>query len=78
MIGADEAITVEEALRAYTVDAARACHLDGVTGSLAPGKAADLVVLGADPRAVEPAAIADIEVVTTVLAGEPTFGDWPG
>ena len=76
-IGAGEAVTVEEALRAYTIDAARACHLDDVAGSLEPGKAADLVVLGADPRAVEPAAIADIEVVTTVLAGEPTFGQWP-
>jgi predicted amidohydrolase YtcJ len=78
VIGADEAITVEQALRAYTVDAARACGLDDVAGSLTPGRAADLVVLDADPRAVDPDTIGDIGVVTTVLAGEPTHGAWPG
>lgn len=77
-IGADEAVTVEQALHAYTTGAARACGLDDVVGSLEPGKAADLVVLADDPRRVAPEAIENIGIRTTVLAGEPTSGAWPG
>ena len=39
-----------EALRAGTIDGARYMGLDGVLGSIKPGKLADLVVLNADPR----------------------------
>lgn len=52
-IGPDEAITVEEALRAYTVGGAFACHWEDNVGSLAPGKCADLAVVADDPRAVD-------------------------
>ncbi|GLF96919.1 amidohydrolase [Streptomyces yaizuensis] len=72
IIGPDEGITVEEALRAYTVDAAYACHWDDSAGSITPGKRADLVVLGDDPRRVEPSRIGDIEVVAGLLAGRDT------
>ena len=41
-------ITVEEALRAYTIDAAYAAFQEDRLGSLAPGKLADLVVLDRD------------------------------
>ncbi|MHA3704626.1 amidohydrolase [Jatrophihabitans sp. YIM 134969] len=78
VIGPDEALTVDQALHAYTAGAARACGLDEVAGTLTPGRAADLVVLDADPRAVAPDTIADIGIVTTVLAGVPTHGAWPG
>ncbi|MBG0857030.1 amidohydrolase [Streptomyces spinoverrucosus] len=69
-IGPDESITVDEALRAYTVDAAHACHWESDAGSLTPGKRADLVVLGDDPYRVDPSRLADIEVVRTFLEGE--------
>lgn len=69
-IGPDEGITVDEALRSYTVEAARACHWEDDLGALAPGKRADLVVLGDDPRRVDPTEIADIEVLTTYLDGK--------
>ncbi|MFI5980344.1 amidohydrolase [Streptomyces sp. NPDC051555] len=69
LIGPDEAITVEEALRAYTVAGAYACRWDDSAGSLTPGKRADLVVLGDDPRRVEPARIGGIEVVATFIDG---------
>jgi predicted amidohydrolase YtcJ len=69
VIGPDEAITVEEALRAYTVAGAHACRWDDSAGSLAPGKRADLVVLGDDPRHVDPSRIGGIEVVSTFVDG---------
>jgi len=40
-----------------------------VTGSLEVGKYADMVVLSADPRAVPPGQIADLELQATFLAG---------
>ncbi|MCI2417442.1 amidohydrolase [Saccharopolyspora sp. K220] len=72
-IGPDERITVEAALRAYTVDAARACHWEHDLGSLSPGKFADLVVLGDDPRSVDVSRIGDIEVIATFGAGDLQF-----
>ena len=69
LIGPAEAITVSEALRAWTVEAARACHLEDSVGSIAPGRHADLVVLADDPCAVAPDRIADIEVVSTLMDG---------
>lgn len=69
VIGPDEALTVDEALRAYTVAGAFACHWDDRLGSLTPGRLADLVVLGDDPRRVDPSRIGDIEVVATYVDG---------
>lgn len=73
-IGPDEAIDVDAALRAYTVDAAYACHWEDSAGSLTPGKRADLVVLGDDPRRVDPARIGDIEVLRTFVEGGDDLG----
>jgi predicted amidohydrolase YtcJ len=64
-----ECVSVAAALRAVTIDAAWQTHTDGQLGSLVPGKYADLVILSADPRATEPAAIGDITVHQTRLAG---------
>ncbi|GGT12827.1 amidohydrolase [Streptomyces toxytricini] len=76
LIGPDEAVTVEEALYAYTVAGAYACHWDDSAGSLTAGKRADLVVLGDDPRRVEASRIGDIEVVTTLVDGRDTREAW--
>ncbi|MEU5897172.1 MULTISPECIES: amidohydrolase [Streptomyces] len=72
VIGPAEGITVEEALHAYTVAGARACHWEDTLGTLTPGKRADLVVLGDDPRRVDTSRIGDIEVVTTYVEGAET------
>jgi predicted amidohydrolase YtcJ len=76
-VGPAEAITVEQALRAYTLDAAYACHWERSLGSLTPGKLADLAVLADDPRGVEPSRIAGIPVRATMVAGEVAFGSLP-
>ncbi|MEV7615012.1 amidohydrolase [Streptomyces sp. NPDC089799] len=72
LVGPDEGITVDQALRAYTVGAAYACHWEDVAGSLAPGHRADLVVLGDDPRRVDPGRIGAIDVVQTFVDGRAT------
>ncbi|MGW6445545.1 amidohydrolase [Lentzea sp. NPDC055074] len=66
-VGPDEAVTVEEAIRAYTLGGAYACRKEHVLGSLTPGKLADLVVLGEDPRTSD--AIADVPVLATMVGG---------
>lgn len=71
-IGPDEGVTVDEALRAYTVAGAFACRWEDSLGSLTPGKWADLAVLADDPRSVEVSRIGAIEVVATYVAGQDT------
>jgi predicted amidohydrolase YtcJ len=73
VIGPEERITVDQAIRAQTLDAAWQLFSDDVIGSLEVGKYADMVVLSADPRAVPPADIADLEVRATYLAGRQVY-----
>ena len=61
-LGAGQTVTLEQALRLVTIDAAYVRGLDDKVGSLEPGKLADLTVLDADPHDVKPAAIRDIAV----------------
>ena len=68
--GPDEAISGLEALTAYTLGSAYASHAERDRGTIAVGKYADLAVLSDDPATVDPTAIRDIEVLSTVLAGE--------
>ncbi len=69
VVGPDEAITVEEALHAYTLAGAHALGRDEVLGSVTPRKWADLVVLDADPRTVPTEQISEIGVQATYVAG---------
>ena len=73
VLGPEERLTVEQAIRAQTIDAAWQLFSDDITGSLEVGKYADLVVLSADPRAVPPADIADLQVRATFLAGRQVY-----
>jgi predicted amidohydrolase YtcJ len=78
-LNAGEAITAEQALRAYTCGSAYASHAESTRGMIKPGMLADLVVLSEDPVAVSPASIAGIEVLGTFVAGECRFdatGTW--
>jgi hypothetical protein len=62
-------ITVEEALRAYTRDAAFASYEEDVKGTLTRGKLADLVVIDRDLTRIPPETIRDARVVMTVIGG---------
>ncbi len=67
--GADQAVSLETALRVFTIDGARALRCDTQTGSLAPGKLADFVVLRDDLFAIDPGAIAAGVVEETWFEG---------
>lgn len=62
--------TIEEALKAYTINAAWQLKREGDLGSLTAGKLADLVVLDNNPLVVSPANLANIKVLGTYLGGE--------
>jgi predicted amidohydrolase YtcJ len=70
----DEAITAEQALRAWTWGSAYASRQEHVKGSITPGKLADLVILSEDPTAVSPGRIAGLEVLATIVGGEIRHG----
>ncbi len=72
-LDAREAITVEEALRAYTIDAAWIGREEHDKGSLAPGKLCDLAVLDRDVFAIDPADLAETQVLMTVVGGKVVF-----
>jgi predicted amidohydrolase YtcJ len=67
--GANQKITVDEALRVNTLNGAYASHEEGLKGSIMPGKLADFVVLAADPHTVDPDKIKDIKILRTVTGG---------
>ena len=68
------AITLAQALSAYTAGTARVNHHDDVTGHLRPGAHADLVVLDRDPFHGPPDEIAAARVARTYVGGDLVFG----
>jgi predicted amidohydrolase YtcJ len=67
--GAKQRITVDEALRAWTLGGAYASFAEQHVGSISVGKVADFVVLSDDPTRVKPQTIKDIAVEKTVVGG---------
>jgi predicted amidohydrolase YtcJ len=65
----EERITVDEALRMYTVNAAYASFEEKLKGSIETGKLADFTVLSKDPQAVPPNKIGKIAVEMTIVGG---------
>jgi hypothetical protein len=71
--GANQRISVDEALRVYTMNGAYNAHEEDVKGSIARGKLADFVLLSDDPHQVSPDKIKDIQIVRTVVGGRTTY-----
>ncbi len=69
----EQKITVEEALRGYTLDAAYASFEEDVKGSLEPGKLADFVILDRDLTTIPPEEIRDARVDLTVVGGSVVY-----
>jgi predicted amidohydrolase YtcJ len=67
-LGPEERISVEQALRSMTSDAAWQLRLEDRVGSIVPGKQADLVILSANPLEHD-GDLRDIEVEQTVVGG---------
>lgn len=66
-------ITVEEALRAYTVENAYGVFAEGRRGVLKPGARADLVLLDRDITAIDPVDIPKTQVLVTVAGGQVVY-----
>ncbi len=70
---ANEAMTREQTLRSFTLDAAYAGFQEDVLGSLEKGKWADFIIIDRDIMRVEDSEIWQTEVLQTWVAGEPVF-----
>jgi len=67
--GANQRVSVDEAIRINTLNGAYASHEESIKGSITAGKLADFVLLAEDPHTVDPAKIKDIKIVRTVVGG---------
>jgi predicted amidohydrolase YtcJ len=68
--GANQRVTMDEALRICTLNGAHASFEEGIKGSITAGKLADFVMLAEDPHDVEPDRIRAIAVARTVVGGK--------
>ena len=71
--GTNQRISIDDALRIYTLNGAYAGFEERLKGSIEVGKLADLVVLGADPTSVDPFTIKDIPVEHTIVGGRTVY-----
>jgi predicted amidohydrolase YtcJ len=74
VLGPDQGISREEAIRAITATPAYSSFEEGKKGSIEPGKYADFVVLARDILSVPAQEIGRIEVAATVLGGKTVHG----
>ena len=66
-------ISLEDAIRAYTLGAAFAGHREKTEGSLEPGKLADLIIIDRDLFKIEPSEIAKTQVLLTMVGGKTVY-----
>lgn len=68
-VGEDQAITIDEAIKAVTINAAYQLFLEDKVGSLEKGKLADMVVLSENPKKIDPLQLDEIQVMETYRDG---------
>src|SRR5262245_3395512 len=71
--GANQKISVADAIRVNTLHGAYASKEENLKGSITPGKLADFVVLSEDPHSIDPEKIKDIKIARTVVGGTTTY-----
>ena len=69
----EQCITVEEALKTYTINAAYAAFEENIKGTIEEGKLADLVILDKNPLEVSKDKIKEIQVVETFIRGKSIY-----
>jgi len=73
--GPEECISLEEAVRSYTINGAWQDHMEDIKGSIEVGKLADFCVIDKDILEIDPHQIGDISVVMTIVGGKIVFGE---
>jgi predicted amidohydrolase YtcJ len=73
VLGPEQSLTVQEALRAHTLGAAYAAHEETIKGSIEVGKVADLTVWQEDPYSVPLAELAYVQTAMTMVGGKVVY-----
>jgi predicted amidohydrolase YtcJ len=73
VVGGNQKVSVDEAIKVWTLDGAYATFEENIKGSITPGKLADFVVLQKDPRKVQPNTIKDIVLEATYVGGDKVY-----
>jgi predicted amidohydrolase YtcJ len=68
-----EKLTIEEAIKAYTLNTAYAAYEEDLKGSITVGKLADFVVLSDNLLTMDPDGIKDVKVLTTIVGGKVVY-----
>jgi predicted amidohydrolase YtcJ len=71
--GAEQRVSIDEALMIGTINGAHASYEEDVKGSITAGKYADFVVLEKDPHQVDPDQLKDIRIMRTVVGGNTAY-----
>jgi predicted amidohydrolase YtcJ len=71
--GVNQRVSVDEAIKVWTLDGAYATFEENTKGSITPGKLADFVILQKDPHEVPPDTIKDIVLEATYLGGQKVY-----
>jgi hypothetical protein len=69
VVAPEQCVSVHDALRGVTIEAAYSWRMEHELGSITPGKAANFTILREDPYSVDPRRLNEIEVLGTVFAG---------
>ena len=68
-----ERISLADAIKGYTLNAAFAGHREKTEGSLEPGKLADLIILSQNVFEIDPHHLVNTKVVMTIVAGRVVY-----
>jgi len=73
LIGGEQRVSLDEAIKVWTLDGAYATFEENIKGSIAPGKLADFAILREDPRKVQDDSIKDISIEATYIGGSKVY-----
>lgn len=66
----EQKISIEDAIKCYTINSAYAAFEENIKGSIETGKLADMIVLSDDLLSIDPINIKDVEVLMTIFDGK--------
>jgi predicted amidohydrolase YtcJ len=73
VIGTEQCITVEQAIRSCTINGAWQDHQDDIRGSIEVGKLADLTIIGYNVLTIDSNKIRGIPIVVTIVGGKTVY-----